>query len=470
MYKIAIVADLHHFSKQLQDGGKAFHLRESAAQTCLAESDEIIDAAFAQLAAGDCGSVLIAGDMSNDGEKVCHEEVRAKMQKLAQSKDVYSIFSTHDWCSDGRARRFVGDEAIWDVETMTVPELRDFYFDFGEKQAHSTYVNKLGAASYAVKLCEDVRLIALNDDYSGTGKAGYTDEHFEWILNQIKEGKANGEAVIMMEHHLLLSHISKLINGGQMIGEWESRAEALADAGLDFVIVGHSHMQRTTAYTSKNGNTFHQINVGALCGHPGAVTILTIDENEFRIDLQKVQNFTYNGKEYTYEYITEHTKNLLMGILNAAVNDKQEFLDRFNSIDEKLNLDGKYYPLIKAGVKFLLKCTVGRAGRIVNFLTFGKGVNRKAVKQIKKENLVGHIMDIFLGVFDGSAKHYPVDSPVYIIVKDVASLPKRVSKVLPVKALKKEKIQKLFCDIQNIAEELTNPKVPNNQNCVIKRN
>ncbi len=469
MFKIAIVADLHHFSKQLQDGGKAFHLRETSAQTCLAESDEIIDAAFNQLASGDCNCVLVAGDMSNDGEKICHVEVREKMKTLANSKPVYSIFSTHDWCSDGRARRFSGDETIWDVETMTVPELRDFYFDFGEKQAHSTFVNQLGAASYAVKLCDNVRLIGLNDDYSGTGKAGYTDEHFEWILNEIRQGKANGETVIMMEHHLLLPHISMLINGGQMIGSWAERAEELADAGLDFVIVGHSHMQRTTPYTSKNGNTFHQINVAPLCGHPGAVTMLTVDKDEFKIDLERIEKFTYNGNEYTHEYITEHTKNLLMGILNAAVTDKEEFLDRFNSIDEKLNLDGKYYPIISKAVKFLLNLTVGKAGRIVNFLTFGKGVNRKAVKAIKKDNLVEHITDIFLGVFDGSETHYSENDPVYIIVKDVASLPKRVSKVLPVKALKKEKIQNLFCAIQDIAEELTNPAPPCNQHCVIGR-
>ena len=88
-------------------------------------------------------------------------------------------------------------------------------------------------------------------------------------------------------------------------------------------------------------------------------------------------------------------------------------------------------------VKYLLKLTVGRAGRLVNFLTFGKGVSRKAVKQIKNDNLVEHIMDIYLSVFDGSAKKYATDDPVYIIVRDVASLPGRVSRVLKIKALRK---------------------------------
>ena len=468
MIKIAMVADLHHFSETLCDGGKAYHLRESSDQKCLAESGAIIDAAFAQIAESDCDVVLIAGDMSNDGEKVSHAEVREKMQKLAEKKKVYVIYSTHDWCCDGNARRYSGDEVIRDVETMTVADLREFYKDYGENDAADIFVNHIGAASYVIKL-DGARLICLNDDYSGTGKAGYTDEHFEWILRHTKEAKANGDAVIVMEHHLVLPNISKLINGGQLIGNYEERALAMAEAGVDFVVVGHSHMQRNTQITAENGNVLTQINLGALCGHPGGIMMLSVDENEFKADIEYIKKFTYNGTEYTRDYITNHTKDLLMGILNSAVNDKEEFLDRVNSIDQNFNLDGKYYKPISKVVKYILNLTVGRAGRLVNFFTFGRGVNKKAVKQIKNDNLVEHIINIFLSVFDGSAKSYATDNPVYIIVKDVASLPVRVSKVLKIKALRKEKIQKIFGQIQEIAEELTNPSLPDNQHLVIKR-
>lgn len=468
MLKIAMVADLHHFSETLHDGGKAYHLRESSDQKCLAESGAIIDAAFNQIAKSDCDVVIIAGDMSNDGEVVSHEEVRAKMQKLAEKKKVFVIYSTHDWCCDGNARRYKGDEVIRDVKTMSVTDLREFYKDYGENQAYDIFVNNIGAASYAVKL-DGVRFIGLNDDYSGTGKAGYTDEHFEWILKHVRDAKASGEAVIIMEHHLVMAGISTLINSGQMIGNHEERVKALAEAGADIVVVGHSHMQRNTQFTAENGNVLTQINLGALCGHPGAIMYLTVDENEFRTDIEKVKKFTYNGNEYTNEYMTEHTKNVLMGILRSAVDNKEEFLERVNSIDQHFNLDEKYYKPVRMLVKYLLKLTVGRAGRLVNFLTFGKGVSRKAVKQIKNDNLVEHIMDIYLSVFDGSEKHYATDDPVYIIVRDVASLPGRVSRVLKIKALRKEKIQKIFAQIQEIAEELTNPSEPDNQHMVLKR-
>lgn len=469
MFKIAMIADLHHFSETLTDGGKAYHLRESSDQKCLAETGAIIDAAFENIAESDCDAVFIAGDISNDGEKVSHDEMLVKIKALSEKKKVYVIYSTHDWCCNGDAKRFQGDKYFKDVETVTSGYLREFYKDFGENQAYDTYVNEIGAASYAVKLNDKVRLIGLNDDKNGKGKAGYCDEHFEWILRQVKDAKANGETVIVMEHHLVLANISRLINGGQMIGDADERAEALAEAGVDFIVVGHSHMLRTTRYVAKNGNVMHQINLGSLCGHPASVTTLTIDDKEYRIDVDSVGRFSYNGKEYTAEYITEHTKNVLMGLLSAAAKDKAEFISRFNAIDEKLKYDGKYYKLISKAAKWLLNVTVGKAGRLINFFTFGKGVNKKALKELKNDNLMSHVMDIYLGVFDGSKKNYGSDSPVYTIVKDVASLPVRFSNVFKIKALRKEKLQKLFAQIGEIAEELTNPSLPDNQHCVIER-
>ncbi len=468
MKKISIVADLHHFSETLADDGIAYRLRQSSDQKCLKESGAIIDAAFEKIANSDSDYVFIAGDMSNDGEKVSHFEIKEKIRKLSEKKPVFVIYSTHDWCCDGRSRRYQGDEILYDVETMSVTDLREFYKEYGEAQAYDTYINEIGAASYAVKL-DGIRLIGLNDDRNGKGKAGYCDEHLEWIVKNTRDAKANGEAVIVMEHHLLLPNISMLINGGQIIGDWEERAEALADAGVDFVIVGHSHMQRNTQYTSKNGNSLIQINVGALCGHPSPIVNLTVDEDRFTMSIDTIDSFSYNGNTYDASYITQHTENLLMGIINSAIDDKEEFLLRVNSIDEKFNLDGKYYKPIRAAVKFLKNLTVGKAGRIINFFTFGKGVSRKAIKQIKKDNLLEHIIDIFLGVFDGSKKNYGTTDPVYIIVKDVASLPARISKVLPVKALRKEKIQKLFRQIEEIAEELTHPSLPDNQHFEIMR-
>ena len=84
--KLAFIADTHYFSKTLADNGRQYHLRSGSDQKCLKESGDLIDAGFAKLAQSDCDAVLIAGDVTNDGETVCHEEFREKLQVLQKSR------------------------------------------------------------------------------------------------------------------------------------------------------------------------------------------------------------------------------------------------------------------------------------------------------------------------------------------------------------------------------------------------
>ncbi|MBQ6019336.1 MAG: metallophosphoesterase, partial [Clostridia bacterium] len=240
--KLAVIADLHYYSRTLGDTGGAYYRRSSTDQKCLAESGDITEAIFAEIAASDCDAVLIAGDLSNDGEKVSHAEVREKIANLAKTKPVYVVYATHDWCNSDDAARYEGEEVIHEgVPTMTPPELREYYRDYGPKNALSEYVCEIGASSYCVRVKEGFRILGINDDKNGQGRAGYTEEHFAWILDQLREAKEAGDTVIAMQHHLIMPGISMLVNGGQMIADAGERADALADAGLEYIFVGHSH-------------------------------------------------------------------------------------------------------------------------------------------------------------------------------------------------------------------------------------
>ncbi len=472
MYKIALIADLHYFSKKLSDGGKAYRLRSSSDQKCLLESGAIIDSAFESILESGADALLLAGDMSNDGEKVSHLEIKDKIAELQKKIPVYVTFATHDWCSDGNAKRFAGDKYYNDVEVMTPPELRELYKNFGENQAEDTYVNEIGACSYCLWLNDKTFLIAVNDDKNGNGCSGYSDQHFAWIIKHVKEAKSKGAVVLLMQHHLLLPCISNLVNKGQIIADNMERAEDLCEAGVDFVIVGHSHMMRNTGYVSKSGNKMCQINLSALCGHPAAVTYMTIDDDKISLDASYIKKFTYEGQEYGADYITEHTKNVLLGILNAGANDdEEEFLDRVCAIADNIKRDDvkKLYPVLKRVCKFLLNVTVGKAGSIINALTFGSGIDKAALKQIKDNNLISHVMNIYLSVFDGSIVAYGTDSPVYKIVKDVVALPSKIGAKLHIKALTSGGFIKTLKGVDATVEELLNPKGPDCHHLVIER-
>ncbi|HBV73905.1 MAG TPA: hypothetical protein DEF10_04685, partial [Ruminococcaceae bacterium] len=219
MYKFTFLADLHYYSKTLGTSGRAYELRSGSDQKCLAESGAIIDAAFNHLARSDTQAVLLAGDLTNDGEMVCHRELREKLYALAEKKPVYLITNTHDWCCDGNPRRFTGARVTHDVPTMPHMGIHDFYYDFGGRQAIAEYRTHLGISSYVIPLAEKIWLLALCDDQNGRGKAGYTEPHFQWIEEQLRRAKEQGCLVLGMQHHLLLPHVHPLLTGGCCVGD-----------------------------------------------------------------------------------------------------------------------------------------------------------------------------------------------------------------------------------------------------------
>ena len=464
MYKIAVFSDAHLYSHSLGITGKAFELRSALDQRMLEESSAIIDAGIAEIIRQEPDCVLFAGDMTNNGETASHVEFREKIAELSKKIPVYVIYSTHDWCSDGNPRRFTGDVTLHDVESMTIEGLCGFYADFAQNGADSVFINGKGAPSYFRRLGDGMALIAVNDDYSGTGKAGYTPGHLDWILAQARLAKKEGRRVVMMEHHLVIAHTSPLVTSGMSIGDREKNVEALAAAGVDILLVGHSHMLNTTSYTAANGNVLTQINVGALTGYPAPIDWLTLnDDGSVTHDVEFLKGFTYNGTDYTLDDMKIHLENVLADMIRAAASDREEFCERFCSIGVSRSLASKVFIGIRPIAKKFLTISVGSAGKIINALTLGKGIRQDALEQVKDERLFDYVLTIFLNLFNGTSVRYPKGSPVYTIVRDLSTIPRRVINRIP-----GNRISTDICDkIEALTKELTDPSGPDNLHAVI---
>ncbi len=464
-YKVAFIADLHHYSEKLGNTGRAYELREGSDQKCLKETGAIIDGALEQILTSS-DALCVAGDITNDGERVSHEEVFEKFSRFAQKKKVYVITSTHDWCSDNNPRRFEGESVFNDVETVSPEYLREKYSVFGKDDCISSYRTRLGLESRCYQLCDGLRLLAVHDDCDGTGgKSGYCEEHLEWMLNQLKDARESGNRCIAMEHHLLLHPFCRLINSGQSIADNFEVASRLADAGLRLMFVGHSHMQRTTEHISENGNKITQINLGALTGHPAPITYLTFDGENAVIEVKCLDKFTYNGEECGSSYLRSHTLGILFNLIEAGAGDKKDFYERLRANGIKIPSYDTLYPIIRFACRRLMQMRCGTAGRLINFFTFGKGIDRKALREIKKMPLLLVVSEVFLSVFDGSMHLKNVPEARKIVVTCAGSLASRVVKKLPVK--NKEKILKTTDQIDALTKELAYPCEPDNMNTVI---
>ena len=74
--KFAVIADPHYFSEKLGCEGKAYERRAGSDQKMLAPSRGCVLAAFEHIKKSDAQFLMIAGDLSNDGELCSHEEMR----------------------------------------------------------------------------------------------------------------------------------------------------------------------------------------------------------------------------------------------------------------------------------------------------------------------------------------------------------------------------------------------------------
>lgn len=427
MLKLTFIADTHHYSKTLGTTGRAYCLRSGSDQKCLAETGDIIDAAFEKIAASDTDAVMIAGDVSNDGEMVSHLELREKLYKLSEKKKVCLITATHDWCCDENPRRFNGDTVTHDVAVIASSELPEFYKDFGPADALSVFTTHIGTCSYVTQLSDKVRLLALNDDKNENNHAGFTEAHFQWIEQQIKRAEDDGCIMIGMEHHLLMPHISSLITGGgTCVANREYVASRLADAGLKYMFVGHSHLQSTAEFTSEKGNTIKEVNIGSLVGYPAPIVNVTVnDDMTLSYEVNHLEKFFINGREVdAQEYLRLHAVDLLHRVFNSP--NKQEFADRITALQGNGEKIAFLFPIFKRIFRNIKTDTVKDIYKRLKKFGLDKYVDRQAAEACSDIRLITIIDGVWLSLLDGSRKHYARESEYYRLVMSVVSIPSRI--------------------------------------------
>lgn len=460
--RFAVLTDLHYFSPSLTDGGRAYQLRSGSDQKCLLESGAIIDKAFTMLAGDETiDSVLICGDITDDGETVCHEEMVEKLRFLNKYKNVYVITATHDRCTDGNAKTYFGDEYQHLEDTADADDMYKYYRKFGIDQAISTYKTHLGLYSYVVKLCDGFRLLGLNDDSNGVNGSGYSPEHMQWIVEQLQQAKKEGDRVVAMQHHVVLGHYVPFLTGmGICCRDREWVAETFASNGVEALFVGHSHFQNITEYTAENGNRLVQANIGSLVGHPGPIFKVNIDDDYISMNTEYVKEFTFEGKTYNTEYLYEHSKGVVANLLNAAASgDVDEFVARCGAMGIRNEKLPKLYFLIKKLARYITTVNVGSFAKTVNRLTFGKGIDKTAAKQIADKKVIDIAYEIFLNLFDGGINAHKKGTPTYTVVSDFISIPGKIVNKL---GFVPDNVKSILTEITELVHLLMDDNIDNN--------
>jgi len=297
MQKLAftLITDLHYFENSLGAEGEAYEARSLTDQKCIAETGAIIDSAFALIAADtEPDIILIAGDMTFNGEAESHKAMKQKLDALREAgKTIYMITGNHD--GNHEAYAFSGAERI-PVEETRREDLQTIYHEYMTKHAIAVYGDGI---CYVARLGPGVRLLGINYDL-GPKNSG-VETYMDWIIGQIEEAKASGDLIFGMMHVPLLpgSPMLSLVGDAKIAG-WEDIAARLAGAGLPLIFTGHMHMQSVNKLTTPGGNFIYDICTGSLVGGPCAIRKISIDENwRMTIKTSTVTQFDWNKNGMT---------------------------------------------------------------------------------------------------------------------------------------------------------------------------
>ena len=385
-FKFFVITDTHYFAKSLSAKGKPYEEFMDFEQKCFAETPYINDAVFDYLAKQtQTDTILIAGDLSFNGEKASHEEFVQLLNKLKDAgKDVYVVTAGHDMEQNPFEYTEEGRQA---VEGVGFFDLYDYYKDFGYDKAISFYRENL---SYVAQLTEGLRLLVLCNDSEERKNIAYTDDLLAWAKEQMDKAKTDGQMMIAMEHYPVLpgQPVLTLIPDARQ-KESKKLYTLLADNGVHLIFTGHMHNQSINSVTTENGNIFYDVCTGSAIGCPAFMRLVTV-EDDSTVDIKSipVPDFEWdtNGKECSV-YMREQFERMIRVLITGMKTDPGRILRKLNIKDNP-----KIYPIVRKIGGALSEWTVGRIAKLLLV---------KCDKEIKNVKFIDLAVDIVRYMFEG---------------------------------------------------------------------
>lgn len=297
-FTFAVMSDVHYLSPDLIAKNASYEIAENSDRKMFSESADILDRALDVVVEQAPDMVIVPGDLTKDGEYLCHEQVADRYRRAQEAifeatgkqTKFFVINGNHD-LNNHHAKDFAQagaeDTVAPDAQRTSPTEYKtEIWADFGYAQATAFFDKdgmRDGSLSYVVRPCPGLTLIVVDscsynlDGGDGTlaqeTQDGMTQELLDWVCAQAKTAKAAGDVVVAMQHHGIVEHFGyeEEIFGEYLVNKhlsYAAVAEAYADAGISAVFTGHMHANDIAKHTSAAGNTVYDIETGSLVTYP----------------------------------------------------------------------------------------------------------------------------------------------------------------------------------------------------------
>lgn len=311
--QFAILSDPHYCNASLIDDGEAFNRYLITNPKLFRESDAIMKATVDEIIAADVDFVLVAGDMTKDGELTNHRSVAAHLNRLEKAGiSTWVTTGNHD-INNRDAKKYEGASTS-PVPTVTPDEFVKIYTNngYGEKPDPN-----LDSLSYVCEPVHGVKLIVIDSciyadvlDKDNPAKpvtgGRITAKTKKWIIDQIHEAKAEGKIVYGMMHHGILEHFSgqREMFGDFVVQDFDELSEKFAKSGLEIMFTGHFHATDivTKSWSDENGTySLTDIETGSLASYPVPYRICTINaDGSLDITTKKIEKIDYVKDDHSF--------------------------------------------------------------------------------------------------------------------------------------------------------------------------
>lgn len=284
--KFAVISDLHYYDLSLGTSGPAFEACFNADRKLLLDSPDLLNLAIDDVIGQKVDFVLIPGDLSKDGELICHQVVAEALSRFTQHGiGVYVVPGNHD-IDNPDAFQFKGDEAI-PVANITAEQFADIYKDYGYGSAH---YRDLDSLSYVAEPVNGLWIIALDvcsyqsgEDETRGGKI--TQSQLDWLEAMLQEANRSGKAVIFMDHHGVVEHWTgqSKLHPDYLVQDYQNLGKLLASYNVQVAFTGHYHAQDITLAEFGGNGRIYDVETGSLLTAPCPLRYCTLTDNKLKI-------------------------------------------------------------------------------------------------------------------------------------------------------------------------------------------
>jgi 3',5'-cyclic AMP phosphodiesterase CpdA len=283
--EFAIFSDPHlHDAAALGASGPDFEAYLARDRKMIGDSQEILDAALADLGATPLDFVLVSGDLTKDGERVNHELMAKKLAALERkSRDlhVYVIPGNHDIWNPGAVSYLTSPPTP--VDQVSPADFERIYAAFGYREALARDASSL---SYLAEPRPGIWLLAIDSaEYEQNQALGVSvtagklrPQTQAWILGVLEDAARSHKTVIAMMHHGVIEHYrgQASLFAEYLLEDYPAAGKALADAGLRIVFTGHFHANDAVVQ-DYGASRLYDVETGSLVTFPSPYRVIHLD-------------------------------------------------------------------------------------------------------------------------------------------------------------------------------------------------